>query len=192
MKKTLKISVIVLVGAIVILQLFQIDKTNPPINEADTLEAAVSVPPDISLILGRSCNDCHSHKTIYPWYSNIQPVGWFLRDHIDHGRSHLNFSVFNTYSRNKKVKAFDEICEMVESATMPLESYLWLHRDAVLARSEAEALCAWAKVEQGKLGSEIGNRRRAVVVICKRIQICFVQAAEHKTTQIRSSAALVG
>src|SRR5687768_5557592 len=98
MKKILKILALVLIAGLVVIQFFRVDQTNPPINESETLEAAVSVSPDISMIIGRSCNDCHSHKTIYPWYTNIQPGGWLMRDHVDHARSHLNFSVFNTYS----------------------------------------------------------------------------------------------
>jgi len=151
MKRIVKIVVIALLAVFAAIQFAQVDKTNPPINESETLETAVHVPPDVSLILGRSCNDCHSHKTRYPWYTYVQPVGWFLRDHVDHGRSHLNLSVFNTYSESKKKKKLEEICEMVESGAMPLASYLWVHRDAVLARTEAQALCDWANEESGRI-----------------------------------------
>jgi len=150
-KKLLKILVIVIVAGVVVIQFFQIDRTNPPIFESETLEAAVSVPADISQIIGRSCNDCHSHKTIYPLYSHLQPSGWFLRDHVDDGRRHLNLSLFNTYDARKKVKKLEEICEQVESKEMPLPSYLWLHGDAVLSQSDAKALCDWANGEIAKL-----------------------------------------
>lgn len=119
--------------------------------DSETLEAAINVPPDIALILGRSCNDCHSHKTVYPWYANIQPAGWFLKDHIEHGSEHLNFSIFNTYSPDKKVKKLDEICEEVKFERMPLPSYLWIHGDAVLSDSERQALCSWAEEASKRL-----------------------------------------
>ena len=150
-KKTIKIIALVLVAAFVIMQFFRIDRTNPPIVEGETLEAAVNVPADVSQILARSCNDCHSHKTIYPWYSHIQPSAWFLRDHVDHGRSHLNFSVFNTYDAKKKAKKLEEICEEIESEAMPLPSYLWIHRGAVLSKSDGKALCDWANLERTKI-----------------------------------------
>lgn len=156
MKKILKVVVLVLVAGLVVIQFFRVDQTNPAINESETLEAAVSVPPDISMLLARSCNDCHSHKTIYPWYVNIQPGGWFMRDHIDHGREHLNMSVFNTYNAKKQAHKLEEICEMVESSAMPLPSYLWLHGNAVLAPSEAKALCDWAKTEREKILARAG------------------------------------
>lgn len=144
-KKILKIVVLALVVGFVVMQFFGIDKTNPPIVPSETLEAAVVVPADISQILGRSCNDCHSNRSVYPWYSYIQPSGWFLKGHIDDGRQELNFSTFNTYSPQRKSKKLEEICEQVESKEMPLPSYLWIHRESVLSASDAKALCDWAK-----------------------------------------------
>jgi len=151
MKKVLKILVVILVVVFVILQFFRIDRTAPPIVPGETLEAAVEVPPDISLILSRSCTDCHSNATAFPWYSNVQPAAWFLKGHIDDGRRHLNFSVFNTYTPKKKAKKLDEVCEQVESKEMPLPSYLWIHWDAALKDTEAQALCEWAKQEKEKI-----------------------------------------
>lgn len=142
-KKILKILAIVIVVAFIVLQFFRIDKSVPSINPSETLESAVSVPPDVSLILGRSCNDCHSYSTIYPWYSNVQPVAWFLKNHIDDGRRKLNLSIFNTYTNKKKAKKLEEICEQVESKEMPLPSYLWIHWDSTLKDTEARALCDW-------------------------------------------------
>jgi hypothetical protein len=152
MKKALKIVAIVLAVGFVVLQVFQIDKANPPIVEAETLEAAVNVPADISQIMGRSCNDCHSNKTVYPWYTSIQPNGWFMKDHIDEGRRELNFSVFKTYSQKKKIKKLEEICEQVSEGDMPLPSYLWIHGDASLSDSDRRALCDWANEARARLG----------------------------------------
>lgn len=151
MKKILKILAILIVLGLVVLQFFRIDKSAPSVVQAETLEAAVAVPPDISLILSRSCNDCHTNTTVFPWYSNIQPAAWLLKDHIDQGRSELNFSVFNTYAAKKKAKKLEEICEQVESKEMPLPSYLWIHWDSALKDTEAKALCDWAKAEREKI-----------------------------------------
>ena len=144
-KKILKVAAIAIVIGFITLQFFQIDKTNPPIVESETLEAAVAVPPDVALIMGRSCNDCHTNKTVYPWYANIQPAGWFVKDHIDEGKRKLNLSKFNTFDTKKKIKKLEEICEKVESSEMPLPSYLWIHRYAALSESERKALCDWTK-----------------------------------------------
>jgi len=145
MKKAIKFTVIILAVAFLAIQFFQIDKANSPINESETMEAVLAVPPDVKLILGKSCNDCHTNKTIYPWYAYIQPAGWFLKSHIDDGKRHLNFSVFATYDAKKRAKKLEEICEQVTSAEMPLPSYTWIHRDAVLTESERTAVCDWTK-----------------------------------------------
>ena len=150
-KKIIKVVLIVLVLGFVVIQFFRIDKTNPPVNAAETLEASVNVPPDIKLILGRSCNDCHTNLTTYPWYTNIQPSGWFLKDHVDDGRKELNFSVWSTYTPKRKAKKLEEICEQVTRGEMPLSSYLWIHWDSKLREGDAQALCDWAKAEQAKI-----------------------------------------
>ena len=150
-KKITKILFLIIAAVLIIVQFFRIDKSAPAVVQAETLEAAVSVPPDVSLILGRSCNDCHSNTTVYPWYSNIQPAAWFLKSHIDDGRRHLNFSVFNTYTPKKKAHKLEEICEQVGAKEMPLPSYLWIHRDAALKDTEAKALSDWANQEKAKI-----------------------------------------
>ena len=158
-KKVIKVALLVIVVLFIAIQFFRIDQTGPPVTDSETLEAALNVPADISLILGRSCNDCHSHKTIYPWYANFQPAGWFLQNHIAHGSEHLNFSIFNTYSADKKAKKLDEICEEVRSERMPLPSYLWIHRDAVLSDSERQAVCEWTELERNRLTNERRNTK---------------------------------
>ena len=145
MRKPFKVAAIAIVIGFITLQFFGIDKTNPPIVHSETLEATVAVPPDVALIMGRSCNDCHTNKTIYPWYANIQPAGWFVKDHIDEGKRKLNLSKFNTFDTKKKIKKLEEICEQVESSEMPLPSYLWIHRYAVLSENERKAICDWTK-----------------------------------------------
>ncbi len=131
MRKTLKIIVILLVIAFVAVQFYRPSKINPPIVAAETLEATTEVPENVRAILNRSCNDCHSNETVYPWYSNISPFSWLLVDHIEEGRSELNISVWNTYSAKKKRHKLDEVCEQVTSDAMPHYQYLWIHRDAL-------------------------------------------------------------
>ena len=86
MKKALKIIAVVLFVAFVAIQFYRPDFTNPPIIEAENLEATTEVPENVRQILKTSCNDCHTNKTVYPWYSRISPVSWWLDDHIHEGR----------------------------------------------------------------------------------------------------------
>ena len=156
-KKVLKGLAILVVAAFIVIQFFRIDKANPPVIRAETLEASTAVPPDISLILGRSCNDCHTNQTIYPWYSNIQPISWLLKNDIDDGRQKLNFSVWNTYTPQRRSKKLEQICDRLEANEMPLPSYLWIHRNSILSESDRIALCDWAKQEQAILDSTIDS-----------------------------------
>lgn len=151
MKRALKIIVIVGVIAIIGIQFIRPDFTNPPVVEADTLEASMQVPEQVDAILNRSCVDCHTNKTVYPWYSKISPVSWWLGNHISEGRRELNMSVWNTYTPKKKANKLNAICEQVESGEMPLPSYLWIHRYAVLKEGEAKTLCDWANAEKAKI-----------------------------------------
>jgi hypothetical protein len=150
-KKILKIVLVVIVVGLIMIQFFQSDKSAPAVDPSQTLESTTNVPPDIDMILSTSCNDCHTNKTVYPWYAYIQPSGWLLNDHIQDGRRHLNFSVWNTYDLTKKRKKMEEICDEVKAGTMPLPSYLWIHGNAVLTEGQAKALCAWANAEEDRL-----------------------------------------
>jgi hypothetical protein len=150
-KKIVKVLVILIVAALVVIQFFQIDKVNPPVVAAETLQTAVTVPQNVQMILDRSCSDCHTNTTVYPWYSNIQPVGWFLKNHINDGRREVNFSIFNTYTGKRRIKKLEEICEQVDSKEMPLPSYLWIHRDQMMRDGDAKILCDWTNSEKAKI-----------------------------------------
>lgn len=128
MKKVL----IVLLVAFVIIQFFRIDQTNPPINEGTDFLVIKKTPENVAKIVKTSCYDCHSNETKYPWYTNIQPVAWFLQDHIEEGRKHLNFSNFATYTPERQAHKLSDAAEEVESGDMPLSSYTVIHTDANL------------------------------------------------------------
>ena len=153
MKKALKITVIVLAVAFIVIQFFRPDFTNPPVNQSETLEASTQVPETVEAILTRSCKDCHSHETVYPWYSKVQPSAWFLAGHIEEGRRHFNMSVWNTYETRRKRRKLDEMCEQVESREMPLPSYLWIHWGAKLSDEEIKTLCDWSHTESERLAN---------------------------------------
>jgi len=152
MKRFLKIAIVVIAAILVSIQFVRIDRSNPPVVGVNSIEAAVDVPADIQQTIARSCNDCHSNKTVYPWYTQIAPVSWWLRNHIDDGRRHFNVDEFATYNPKKQLKKLEEVCEQVRSGEMPLPSYLIVHRDSVLSESDKDALCKWTEAERAKLG----------------------------------------
>ncbi|KAF0138126.1 MAG: hypothetical protein FD122_3866 [Stygiobacter sp.] len=96
------------------------------------------------MILDVACNDCHSNTTGYPWYAEIQPIGWFLNNHIQEGKHYLNFSEFSSYKIRRQYKRFNQIRELVEKNEMPLSSYTLIHKDAILNQHQKELLFSWA------------------------------------------------
>jgi hypothetical protein len=150
-KKIIKIVLIVLVIAFFGIQFVRPDRTNPPEVPSETLEASTAVPEDVGRILSRSCADCHTNRTVYPWYSNVAPFSWLLADHIHDGRREVNFSIWNTYETRRKLRKLDVICEQVETGEMPLPSYLWIHWDAAMSPADVQTLCNWANAERDRL-----------------------------------------
>ena len=142
-----KVLLILFLGFILI-QFFRIDKTNPPINEGMDFLTIKKTPETIANQIRNSCYDCHSNETKYPWYSNIQPFGWFLKNHIEDGRKHLNFSTFATYEPKRQAHKLYESFEMVEHGEMPMESYLLMHPEAKLSESQkAEIVNYFKRIE---------------------------------------------
>ena len=157
MKKTLKISLIVAVLSLIGIQFIRPERSNPPVDPGLRLEASNDLPGDVKRVLKRSCYDCHSHETVYPWYSNVAPLSWGMVDHIRHGRDELNFSVWNTYSVSRKERKLEEICEEITERKMPHSQYLWLHWDAALSEEEISALCDWTKSAANQLKVTLEN-----------------------------------
>lgn len=102
-----------------------------------------AVPANVQAILKTSCYDCHSNNTIYPWYANIQPAAWWLDDHIKEGKKELNFSEFASYRIGRQYRKLEEINGEVKEDKMPLDKYLWIHRDAKLSNAQKLTLTNW-------------------------------------------------
>ena len=144
----MKKALLILFLGFILIQFFRIDKTNPPINEGMDFLTIKKTPETIANQIRNSCYDCHSNETKYPWYSNIQPFGWFLKKHIEDGRKHLNFSTFATYEPKRQAHKLYESVEMVENGEMPMESYLLMHPEAKLSESQrAEIVNYFKRIE---------------------------------------------
>jgi len=101
------------------------------------------VPKNVETILRTSCYDCHSNKTDYPWYSNIQPVGIFMENHIKEGKEDLNFNEFGYYSKRRQNSKLKAISKEITENEMPLASYTLIHKNAVLSTSQKELVINW-------------------------------------------------
>lgn len=138
MKKKIMILAIIIIIALV--QLFQIDKSNPPVNKATAFATVNNTPNGVQNLLSTSCYDCHSNETKYPWYSYIVPLSYWIKHHIDEGREELNFSEWGTYSEKRKAKKIEECIEMISESEMPPAYYTWMHKGTALNASASKLL----------------------------------------------------
>ena len=131
-----KIALFILV-AFALIQLIPVHRSNPAI------ESEIIAPPEIQNILRKSCYDCHSNETVWPWYSKVAPVSWLLTSDIDEGRNEVNFSTWGNYNAKRQTKMLKESLEEVSENEMPPWSYLLMHKNAVLSAEERELFRKW-------------------------------------------------
>ncbi|MEI6668223.1 MAG: heme-binding domain-containing protein [Acidobacteriota bacterium] len=145
---------LVLAGIVgfVAIQAIRPDRTNPAFEPAQAIDAGGHVPADVALVLKRSCYDCHSNTTRWPWYSHIAPMSWGMANHVKEGREAMNFSNWNTYPPKQKMKRLESMCDEVRQGKMPLGSYLLLHGDAKLSEADWRLICDWSTDESDKVG----------------------------------------
>lgn len=127
------------VGVLVLLSLVPLDRTNPPVT------GDIQAPAEVKAILKRSCYDCHSNETTWPWYSHVAPFNFLVKRDVSQGRKHLNFSEWGGYQPERKAKKQKECGEQVAEGEMPMAIYLPMHPDAKLSGADKQALDAWAK-----------------------------------------------
>ncbi|MBT8307157.1 MAG: heme-binding domain-containing protein [Maribacter sp.] len=145
----------ILIGLGILLIIIQFIR--PEKNETNDITNDIStkytVPSDVNRLLQVSCNDCHSNKTEYPWYANVQPVAWWLDYHVQDGKKHLNFSDFTSLPLFVQNHKFDEIIEMVDEQEMPIPSYTYfgLHSEADLTEEQRTKITDWAKAQMNYL-----------------------------------------
>jgi hypothetical protein len=109
------------------------------------ISKVVTIPDTVLTLLKNACYDCHSDNTDYPWYSNIQPMGWLMTYHIKQAKSQLNFSEFGIYSQRRQLSKLDGIANSIKDDIMPLSSYKIMHKNAQLSAKEKVLLINWAQ-----------------------------------------------
>ncbi|HVA95538.1 MAG TPA: heme-binding domain-containing protein [Candidatus Dormibacteraeota bacterium] len=150
--------VIGLAAFLIVIQFIQPRRTNPPVIAAHTLQAHMEVPAQVQSILKRSCYDCHSSATVWPWYSHVAPVSWFVISHVNGGRRHINFQDWNAQVNTEKGKEnLGRICNLVRDGSMPLASYRIMHKDSYLSAQDVNTLCAWSQ----KVGTPPDSGKKA-------------------------------
>jgi len=143
-KSILKRVMIVLLVILVVIQFIHPQKNVSAAVTSLDMNTMYPIPDSVNQILAKACYDCHSNNTRYPWYNNIQPVAWWLNDHITEGKKELNFSEYGKRTLPKQAKKLKKIAREVKEGGMPLDSYTWIHKDAALTDHEKQMIIDWA------------------------------------------------
>ncbi len=137
--------IIALLVLLVVIQFIQPAKNVGEVITENDISKKYEMPEAVHSILVQKCYDCHSNNTLYPWYSNIQPVAWWINSHVEEGKGKLNFSEFTTYTEKKANHKLEEVSEAVTDGWMPLDSYVLIHRETKITAADTELINAWIK-----------------------------------------------
>ena len=144
MTKRLKQAALVLIGLLAVAQFIRPDRTNPPIDATRTIAASAGTPSQLAAVLDRSCRDCHSDRTVWPWYTRVAPVSWVMAYGVNKGRDVINFSEWAAYSPEKQRALLTASCTDVKAGKMP-GVYTLIDRSTRLSAEDVETVCAAAR-----------------------------------------------
>jgi len=126
-------------------QAIPVDRSNPPVEATRTIFASEALPAKVETVLRRSCQDCHSNQTHWPWYSYVAPVSWVVAHDVHAARRQMNLSEWASYSAKKRESRLNGICEQVVNGDMPEGKYALIHRRARVSEDERAAICQWVE-----------------------------------------------
>jgi mono/diheme cytochrome c family protein len=147
----IKKAFLVLVAVFLIIQLIRPAKNLSPAPDPQDITTKVAVPAEVQRVFSKACYDCHSDHTRYPWYAEVEPVGWWLASHIHDGKRHLNFSEFGAFNAKAAERKLKQIARNVDNRAMPLPSYTWIHRDAILTDAEIKLIDDWVEAARTQI-----------------------------------------
>lgn len=157
-RKLIKIIVIGFIAIMIIIQFFRPERFTTTEMTKDDVMKVLNVPLDVQYILKRSCYDCHSNQTSWPWYTEIAPVSWLIADDVKKGRQKFNFSEWGKMPVSKQGTKLQKICDKINGDAskitgdpMPLPKYLLIHKDKILSQADKDILCKWADAQADSL-----------------------------------------
>jgi hypothetical protein len=136
---------IALLGVLIFIQFIKPVKNQSDAVTPNDIFANFQTADSTKQLIRTACYDCHSNNTVYPWYAEIQPISWWLADHVKEGKSELNFSEFASYKPKKADHKLEEVIEMIQEGEMPLKSYTLIHDNAKLSDGQKKAIITWAE-----------------------------------------------
>lgn len=128
---------------LVAIQFVPVNRSNPSVDPSRTIYATLPVPAKVKAVFERSCKNCHSNETAWPWYGYVAPASWVVAHDVHKARNKMNFSDWGSYSAQRKEDRLEEICEQVTKGDMPDRKYAVMHRNARTSPEERTAVCQW-------------------------------------------------
>ena len=152
MSRRLKQAAVAFVVVFAAAQLVRPERANPPVDASHTIQAQVGTASGLVAVLDRACSDCHSNRTVWPWYSQIAPLSWLMAYGVKEGRNAVNFSEWAAYPTERQRRLLVESCRDVSTSKMP-GSYTLLRPDTRLSSQDIETICAATRETQTNAGS---------------------------------------
>lgn len=146
-----KTIILIVVVAFIVIQFFRPDRNQSGRVSKQSITQLYHIPDSVNHIIQQSCVNCHSNNTEYPWYENVQPVGWWLNYHIQKGKSQLNLDEFGKYSGSQQINKLRSMKDQIKDGKMPLWSYALAHKEARLSKSEKSLLINWLNATMDSL-----------------------------------------
>ena len=155
MKKVTKIILAIVLFFFIAIQLYQpaLNVNKGQVDKTDFAKV-YTVPANVQNIIQNACYDCHSNNTKNMWYSNIQPMAWMMKRHIDNGKEKLNFSEFGSISSRRQISKLRGIANQIKDDEMPLASYKIMHSYAKLSKEQKSLIMDWMNKKADSLSIE--------------------------------------
>lgn len=125
--------------------------TTEPAGNHEAILRETQVDPETLALFERACQNCHSERTEWPWYSHVAPMSWLIARDVQQARSHMNLSRWQEYSTEERLGLLSEIGSAVRNREMPKQRYLLLHPEARLTDKERQQIYDWTRTERSRL-----------------------------------------
>jgi len=142
-RRLMQAAVVVLV-LLAAAQLIRPNRNNPPTDSSRTIQARAGTSGELAVVLDRSCRDCHSNNTVWPWYTQIAPLSWLMARGVAEGRKAVNFSEWASYPPDVQRTLLSVSCQDATSGKMP-GPYTRVRPETTLSLRNIETICAAAR-----------------------------------------------
>ena len=150
MSKRLKQVLVAFVVVFAAAQFIRPERANPVTNENRTIQAQVGATSGLVAVLDRACSDCHSNRTVWPWYAQIAPLSWLMKYGVTEGRKAVNFSEWGAYSPEQQRQLLAASCQDATKGKMPGSAWTMLHPEARLSTNDVDTICAAARSRESE------------------------------------------